>query len=330
MLYPAGNIIDKRSHPFLSLAFENISGYLLPFCLYLFLFILLFDIFLLVNLIFKIIPGDLLKTTRSKRNILATILVMSGIVVTGGIINFNIIRISGYTIDLPAKSSRMQHLKIAFVSDFHLRENTSIAFVKRFEKKMNEIKPDLILYGGDMTESRSWQNETTEYEKILNGLSSKFQTFAVLGNHEHYSGNDKGNLFEKTGIRLLRDTVIVINDSFSLAGRNDSGFSHRKTAEELLKDAPDTLPVILFDHRPSEIASVSNTKADIQFSGHTHDGQLFPVSLITKRVYILSYGYRKIANTHFFVTSGIRLWGPPVRTAGKSEIVVVNVKFSRL
>jgi hypothetical protein len=94
-----------------------------------------------------------------------------------------------------------------------------------------------------------------------------------------------------------------------------------------MKSVTDTLPVIMIDHRPTEIDSVSETAVDVQFSGHTHNGQLFPLNLITKKIYILSYGYRKIVNTHFFVTSGLRLWGPPVRTTGKSEIVVVDINF---
>jgi predicted MPP superfamily phosphohydrolase len=95
-----------------------------------------------------------------------------------------------------------------------------------------------------------------------------------------------------------------------------------------MKSITDSLPVILIDHRPTELAQVSKTLVDVQLSGHTHDGQMFPINLITRRVYPLSWGYRKIGNTHFFVTSGIRLWGPPVRTSGKSEIMVIDITFS--
>jgi predicted MPP superfamily phosphohydrolase len=94
-----------------------------------------------------------------------------------------------------------------------------------------------------------------------------------------------------------------------------------------MKNVPDSLPVILLDHRPTEMEQISKTSADIVFSGHTHDGQLFPINLITRRVYELSHGYLKKESTHFFVSSGIRLWGPPVRTTGKSEIVVVDLTF---
>jgi predicted MPP superfamily phosphohydrolase len=81
------------------------------------------------------------------------------------------------------------------------------------------------------------------------------------------------------------------------------------------------------DHRPNELQEVSRTQADVQFSGHTHNGQMFPINLITNSVYELSWGYKKIRNTHFFVSSGLRLWGPPVRTSGKSEIMLVDINF---
>jgi predicted MPP superfamily phosphohydrolase len=99
--------------------------------------------------------------------------------------------------------------------------------------------------------------------------------------------------------------------------------------EDLLRVAPENLPLIVLDHRPTEIEQLSETSADIVFSGHTHHGQLFPINLITKKVYELSYGNIKKEKTHFFVSSGIRLWGPPVRTVGKSEILIVNIKFSK-
>jgi predicted MPP superfamily phosphohydrolase len=136
-----------------------------------------------------------------------------------------------------------------------------------------------------------------------------------------------GKLFiNKAGIKILLDTVISIDSSFCLAGRNDSHFRGRKDIDQIMLSAIDSFPVILLDHRPTDIENVSRTRVDIQLSGHTHNGQLFPINLITRRIYRLSWGHEKIGNTHFFVSSGIRLWGLPVRTTGKSEIMVINVR----
>ena len=99
------------------------------------------------------------------------------------------------------------------------------------------------------------------------------------------------------------------------------------SVEKLMEKADNSLPLIMLDHRPTEFPEVIASKTDIRLSGHTHRGQLFPNNLIMKTMYELNYGYKKIENVHFFVTSGIRLWRFPVRTIGKSEIMLINVTF---
>jgi predicted MPP superfamily phosphohydrolase len=94
-----------------------------------------------------------------------------------------------------------------------------------------------------------------------------------------------------------------------------------------LRECDRSLPVIVLEHRPIDLDNVSRSGADILLSGHTHNGQLFPVNFIAKRHYELNWGYKLKNRTHVFVTSGIQVWGPPVRTAGASEILIVNVFF---
>ena len=249
-------------------------------------------------------------------------------VVVAGIINFNTIRTSEYQIDIPRKSSKISHLKIAFVADFHLMEGTNINFVERFAKKIENINPDLMLFGGDNVEGDREDENMIAIEQVLRGVKARYGVFTVLGNHEHYAGQDKGSFFDNAGIKVLSDTSVIIDNSFSLVGRNDSHISTRKEIGEILKSVTDSLPVILVDHRPTEIEQVSRTLVDVQLSGHTHNGQLFPINLITGKVYELSWCHKKIGNTHFFVTSWIRLWGPSVRTTGKSEIMVIDINFT--
>jgi hypothetical protein len=222
----------------------------------------------------------------------------------------------------------IKHLRIAFAADFHLQEKTDIHFVRRFAKKISIINPDLMVFGGDIIEGDREDEYMSAYDGILRGINTKYGVYAVLGNHEYYAGQDKGSFFDKAGMKVLCDTIVVIDSLFNLAGRYDSHFNERKTVYDLLKSSTDSLPLILIDHRPTEIDQVSQTAVDVQLSGHTHDGQMFPINLITRRVYQLSRGYMKRGNTHFFVSSGIRLWGPPVRTTGKSEIMVIDIDFT--
>ncbi len=272
-------------------------------------------------------PAEKMKSTGFKVSGLSAVLILPILVVIAGVINFNTIRTSEYQIDVPGKSAKIDHLKIAFVADFHLNKGMDAQFVERFAAKIAAIQPDLMIFGGDIVEGHRDDGNLSLFAKIIRGISAKYGVYAVLGNHEYYGGQDKGNFFDLAGIKVLCDSIVVIDGSFNLAGRYDSHFNRRKTIGVLMKSVKDSLPVILIDHRPTEIDEVSKTNVDVQLSGHTHDGQLFPINLILKSMYRLVWGYEKIGNTNFFVTSGIRLWGPPVRTVGKSEIMVIEVRF---
>jgi predicted MPP superfamily phosphohydrolase len=327
-IYPVSNLFPEGDSGIPVIFLKSAANYILPFYLYLFLFMLVLDIFLLFNRIFKTVSSEKLTTTPFKVIGLSLILILSASVVIGGIINFNTIRTSEYQIEISRKSSKISHLKVAFVADFHLNEGTSINFVERFAEKIKIINPDLMIFGGDIVEGDREAENLVAFEQVLSGITARYGVFTVLGNHEHYAGQDKGSFFTKSGMKVLSDSIVIIGSSFNLAGRNDSHIRTRKEIGELLKSATDSLPLILVDHRPTEIEQVSRTSVDVQLSGHTHNGQMFPINLITGKVYELSWGYKKIGNTHFFVTSGIRLWGPPVRTAGKSEIMVIDINFT--
>jgi predicted MPP superfamily phosphohydrolase len=307
---------------------SSISDYLLPFFLYLFLMVLLTDLLLMINKVLKIIPERKMNVKPFHQNPLAIIICLSVSVVIAGVINFNTIRTSVYHVEIKGRSSYIKTIKVAFVSDFHLEDNTPAGFVERFVKKVERIGPDLMLFGGDIIEGDGEEERMKKIENLLSGIRTKFGVYGVLGNHEHYGRNDVKGFFKRSGIMLLRDSVMIVDGSFVLAGRNDAHIKNRKSIGELISTIPDSLPVILLDHRPNEIDQAGKFNIDIQFSGHTHHGQLFPINLITKSIYELSYGYKRSGNTHFFVSSGIRLWGPPVRTTGKSEIIVVNILFT--
>jgi predicted MPP superfamily phosphohydrolase len=324
-VYPLSNLFDYSNAGAVAQIISAIANYLLPFFLYLFLFVLLTDLLLLVNLLLRIIPREKLRIETFRSRVLLLIICLSALVVIAGIINFNTIRTSEYQVVIPRKFSTLKKLRIAFVSDFHLQENTPVRFVRKFVRKIESIKPDLMLYGGDMVEGDREDEKMEQFENLLKGIKPRYGVYGVLGNHEHYARQDRGIFLSKAGIEILRDTFIVADNSFVVAGRNDSQVRTRKSAGELMRIIPDSFPVILLDHRPTELEQTGKTSANIVFSGHTHDGQLFPINLITRRIYELSHGYMKKAATHFFVSSGIRLWGPPVRTTGKSEIVVVDV-----
>lgn len=329
LIYPISSLAGEDGAGILSDVTGKISEYLLPFFLYLFLFILLTDILLLIIIIFRILPREKIREQSLRTIVFFVIICLSVLIVIAGVINFNSIRISEYKIDVQNKSSDLSHLRIAYISDFHIQEDTPAGFIKRAVQKVNRINPDIMLFGGDIFEGEDEDKNIYEVESLLGSIKTKYGVYGVLGNHEHYSRQDRGSFFNKAGIKILIDSAVVFSRSFVLAGRNDSHISTRKNINELMNYLPDSLPVILMDHRPSEIKQIAGTLTDILLSGHTHNGQLFPINFITRKVYDLSMGYRKFGRTHVFVSSGLRLWGFPVRTTGKSEIVVIDVNFTR-
>lgn len=302
--------------------------YTMPFMLYLFLLVLVFDIFLLINLILKLIPQGFLKSYNFQKWGRISAIGIPGLLLIYGIVNFNFIRTSEYTIEVPRKASKLSELNIAFVSDFHIGDLTGINVVKRFVKKMKTIQPDIILFGGDLLEGDRDDFRMKKIEELFRQVQAPYGKYGVFGNHERYGRKSSFDFYENAGIIHLHDSSFLLDSSIYLVGRKDERDRDRKNANKLAQNIIDDFPIFMIDHRPTDIEAVCQNNYDVQFSGHTHHGQLFPFNLITAYIYEISWGYKKIANTHFFVSSGIQLWGPPVRTIGKSEIMLVNVHLS--
>ena len=305
---------------------DVVSTYLFPFYLYLFLGTLAFDIVLLFNLFFRFLSKERMKSPQFRKYALTGLVSASVIIVVCGAINFNTIRVTEYAIEVPTRSSNASHLRIAFVADFHVDPDIPEDFIRRFVTKVNNLAPDIMLYGGDIVEGRNTRGLQSKTD-ILKQVSTKYGSYGVLGNHDRFRGAGESDFFANAEINLLLDTVVIIGNEFCLAGRLDEGTRGRKSVKELLRTTDDALPLIMLDHRPTEFPEVIASKTDIRLSGHTHRGQMFPNNLIIKAMYDLSYGHKKIENVHFFVTSGIRLWRYPVRTIGKSEIMLIDVTF---
>jgi predicted MPP superfamily phosphohydrolase len=274
--------------------------------------------------LFGIISRETVRRPGFRRTRLWAYVILPVVIVILGILNFRHLRIKEYAVEVSRRSSAVESLKIVFAADLHLGELTRAHFLENFVAKVNAQNPDLVLLGGDIFEGDRRDEATDKFVAQFRRIRSGYGVFGVPGNHERYGG-DRGDVFIRAGIRMLRDEVEKIDGAIYLAGRNDSRRGGRKSIEDLLAGTPDDLPVIVLDHRPIDLERISRRGVDIQFSGHTHHGQLFPINFITKHIYELSWGYKKKLQTHVFVTSGAQLWGPPVRTAGASEILAIKV-----
>lgn len=327
LVFPLSGFFAGSEAPAYQRILAQISGYLLPFFLYVFLLILLYDLFLIFNHFTGWISVETRHSFSYRAILLASVSVVSFLIVLGGAINLATIRVSEYNVSIPRKSSDLKKLKVVFVSDIHIHAGVPLQFIESYVAKVNELRPDIVLYGGDIVDDRNVHPEPEKLVAILKEIQPHFGVYGVLGNHEFYRGHTDGSFFRKAGIVLLNDSLVKIDNSIIVAGRYDEHFRNRKSIAEILGGRTPDLPVILVDHRPTRFDEAVSSGIDVQFSGHTHNGQLFPFNLIIKKMYELGWGYLKKGNTHFFVSSGLRLWGPPVKTAGKAEIMLVNVNF---
>ncbi len=327
LIYPLTQGFSHREIGVVQQFFYAAGNYILPFYLYLFLGMLLFDLFLLINTWAKILTPERRKSFRFRALAFSILCVISLTVIIGGIINLHTIRLTHYRLVIPARSGVPGKIRAVFIADFHLNEQSSPRFVRKFVRKVNAQHADIVLYGGDIIDGSRNAAKMDTIEHVLRNIHVPLGSFTVLGNHEYYSRQQNGRFFSKAGIKLLRDSVADIAHSFYLAGRDDEHAMHRKSAGELVKGLNPPLPLIVLDHRPTDYENEQKAGIDLVLSGHTHDGQLFPINLITNRVYELSWGYMKKGNTNFIVTSGLQLWGPPVKTAGKAELVIIDMEF---
>jgi len=224
-------------------------------------------------------------------------------------------------------------LKLVLMSDLHLGYHNSRAEFAKWVDKVNAEQPDLVLIAGDIIDISVRplleENVAEEFKRI------KAPIYACLGNHEYYSGEPRAQQFYRdAGIHLLRDSVVTLPDygNLTIIGRDDRTNAGRKSVAELMKECQDPQPPILggyqllLDHQPYHLERTAKVGIDFQFSGHTHYGQVWPISWIEDAIYECAYGELTKGNTRFYVSSGIGIWGAKFRIGTQSEYVVLTLK----
>lgn len=236
---------------------------------------------------------------------------------TPKIIHYNI------TLNKPLKHP----LRIGMVSDLHLGILFGANQLDKLANIMQQQQVDIILMPGDIMDDNVDAYLAQNMQPHLAKLTAPLGVYATLGNHDFF-GHDQAIYRELTqaGIKVLRDESLNVQNQFILIGRNDDLVRDRPSTADLLQDVNTHIPIILLDHRPTEITQHAQLPIDIQLSGHTHKGQIFPANLITKMMYVLDYGYQQINQGHFFVSSGYGFWGIPMRLGSQSEVLIIDVK----
>lgn len=329
--FVAAKIIESRHSSIISDILNIVGGFWMAFLLYGFIFLFLSDILLLFLRIPGLIKGQDILLFR-KWSFFVTV-ILSCLLITGGFINALIPTVRNYEITINKSAGDIKNLRIAAVSDIHLGSIIRNRSLKKLSEMLTGIKPDIIFLLGDIVDGeigpviRGDLLKYFQYPKCADGL------FAITGNHEFIGGASRTIPYiESKGIRILKDEVVTLNGGIQLIGRIDKDSrsfygKERKSLEELIKLTDTTKPVILLDHQPFKLDESEKYGIDLQLSGHTHNGQMWPLNHITRMIFELSYGYLKKGNTQIIVSSGFGIWGPRVRSGSRSEVLLINVRF---
>jgi predicted MPP superfamily phosphohydrolase len=220
-------------------------------------------------------------------------------------------------------------LKIVAISDLHLGYGIGKKEFESWLPLINDENPDIVLIAGDLVDSNTHPLFEYNFAESVKKIQSKYGIYAVLGNHEYIGNAMKSTEFLRlAGITLLRDSVALINDSFYLIGRDDRSNPERKSIEELIAPIDTTKPLIMLDHQPVHLEETARNHIDLQLSGHTHKGQVWPLSWVVNTLFEHAYGYLKKGDTHIYVTSGLGIWGGKFRIGSQSEYVVIHLTFA--
>lgn len=247
-------------------------------------------------------------------------------ILCGGYINYRNPRVEHIDISLD-KYQNPSPVRIAAISDVHLGYGTSVSALKRYVKLINSQNPDLILIAGDLIDNSVRPLLQEPYAEVLSELKAPWGIYMVPGNHEYISGIEACEDFlEYTPVHLLRDSIVTLPGGLQIIGRDDMSNRSRKPLEELIEGADSALPMIVIDHQPYNLVGTDSLEVDIQISGHTHRGQIWPLNWLTDCIFEQSHGYRKWTHSHIFVSSGISLWGPPFRIGTHGDMAVIDVR----
>ncbi|MBL4937230.1 metallophosphoesterase [Clostridium sp. YIM B02515] len=260
-------------------------------------------------------------------------LIVIGILIYGTY-NAKNIKVSQYDINVAKKAGNVRELRIAMFSDAHLGSIVDNARLTKMIDKVNELNPDIVLMPGDIVDEKLSPFVKQNMGENFKRLKSEYGVYFSTGNHEYYGGEVEGivNNLKASGVKVLSDDCVKIDDSFYIAGRQDiASLSYnkkeRKTLDQILNGVDKSLPIILMDHNPKNLEEPQKAGVDLQVSGHTHRGQMFPSEYITRRLYEIDYGYLKKDNFNIVVTSGIGTWGPPIRVGNSSELDLIVLHF---
>lgn len=282
---------------------------------YLFMAFLVLDI----GRLFHLVPAAWIKDNAITSIVLTGLMLVTFI---GGNIHYH--NKQRQEIQLTTDKPLEHPMKIVMLSDMHAGFHNRRSEIGRWVDLINAEHADLILVAGDLIDGNVRPLKAQGTVEELRRFNAP--VVACLGNHEYITGIDKAlALLDDAGIRVLRDDTVSIGNLI-IVGRDDRSNRGRKSVEELMKTVSRDKYIVLLDHQPYKLEEAEQNGVDLQLSGHTHRGQVWPLNWVTKKIYECDYGQWKRGKTDYYVSSGIGIWGGKFRIGTDSEYAVITIK----
>ena len=228
-------------------------------------------------------------------------------------------------VELTTQKPLPRDYRIVMASDLHLGYHNPRRELARWVDIINSEQPDLILIAGDIIDISVRPLIEQDMAAEFRRLSAP--VYACLGNHEYYSGEPQAQQFYRSaGIRLLSDAATEVDSALVIIGRDDRTNRRRQPLARLAAAVDKGKYTILLDHQPYNLEQAEQAGIDFQFSGHTHRGQVWPISWITDAIYECSWGSHQRGTTRYYVSSGLGIWGGKFRIGTQSEYVVATLR----
>jgi len=332
--YLAGRLLERVWLSWASDVLVWMGSFWLAAMVYFLLIAVAFDALRLLNHLVPLYPVWIRQNYEVAKQVLALSTVgLVTLILVAGYVNALSPRVRHLSFHIPKKVDGIRSLTVTVASDLHLGTIVGRRRVGQIVDTINGLNADLVLFPGDVVDEDLGPVFRENLGDSLKSIRSKHGVFSITGNHEYIGGVEAAcKYLAEHGITVLRDHVVRVDGGVYLVGREDRSISQfggnkRKPLDELLAGIDKSYPVILLDHQPFRLSEGASLGADVQLSGHTHHGQLWPFNHITRAVYEVSCGYLQKGQTHVYVSSGLGTWGPPVRIGNRPEIVHLTLSF---
>ena len=282
----------------------------------------------LMHIVLWLLSMTALRRDGLEKAAVSVVLVLMVIAIGFGSFNAYSPTVRAYDIQVDKDAGTMEKLNIVMASDMHFGVLSGKAHAERMVKEINGLKPDLVLFPGDIIDDDLDAYLGLGIDRILTGIQATYGVYASLGNHDRFEGEitELISALEESGMTVLYDEKLTV-EGLTLVGRRDKQDQERADLSTIMEGADLSKPVFLLDHQPNALDEAQQQGVDLIVSGHTHRGQVFPAHLITRALFENDWGYLQKGRMHSIVSSGYGFWGPPIRLGSRSEIVQIHVEF---